>query len=92
MLGVSVSDTLQRAEQVARDLGWEVVNVDPASGLLEATDTSFWFGFVDDIVVRLKVDGNNTRVDIRSVSRVGQSDIGKNAARIEAFLAAMQGN
>ena len=92
VLGVSVSDTLQRAEQVARDLGWEVVNVDPASGLLEATDTSFWFGFVDDIVVRLKVDGNNTRVDIRSVSRVGQSDIGKNAARIEAFLAAMQGN
>jgi uncharacterized protein (DUF1499 family) len=79
-------------QQVAGKLGWQVVNVDPANGLLEATDTSFWFGFVDDIVVRLTVDAGKTRVDIRSVSRVGQSDIGKNAARINAFLTALQEN
>lgn len=92
MLDIRVADALQRAERVARDMGWEIVNVDPAAGRLEATDTTFWFGFVDDIVVRLTANGGGTRVDIRSVSRVGQSDIGKNAARIEAFLAAMQGN
>lgn len=92
LLDVSVTDTLQRVQQVAGKLGWQVVNVDPANGLLEATDTSFWFGFVDDIVVRLTVDAGKTRVDIRSVSRVGQSDIGKNAARINAFLTALQEN
>ena len=82
---------LVRAQQAARALGWQVVDVDAAAGRLEATDTTFWFGFVDDIVVRVVAEGERSRVDVRSVSRVGKGDVGKNAARIRAFLQQLAG-
>ena len=77
---------LQRAAQVARAMGWEVVSEAPAEGRLEATDTTFWFGFKDDVVVRVRPDGTGSRVDVRSLSRVGRSDLGMNARRIRSFL------
>lgn len=89
VLATPVADTVQKAARVAEQQGWQIVSVDPVAGLLEATDTSFWFGFVDDIVVRVQADGDKSRLDIRSVSRVGRSDIGKNAQRIQAFLQGM---
>ena len=58
----------------------------PAEGRLEATDRTRWFGFRDDVVVRVRPDGTGSRVDVRSVSRVGRSDLGTNARRIRAFL------
>lgn len=75
------------ALDTARDMGWEVVDSDRDEGRIEATDTTFWFGFKDDVVVRVteRPEGG-TRVDVRSVSRVGRSDVGTNAARIEEFL------
>jgi uncharacterized protein (DUF1499 family) len=79
-----------RAQQTAERLGWEIVKADPATGLLEATDTTRWFGFEDDVVVRITPWGAGTRVDLRSVSRVGRSDMGTNAERIRTFLAALQ--
>lgn len=82
---------LARAQQAARALGWHVVDVDEAAGRLEATDTTFWFGFVDDIVVRVVAEGERSRVDVRSISRVGKGDVGKNAARIRAFLQQLAG-
>lgn len=76
-----------RAEQVARDMGWAIKETDPASGRIDATDTTFWYGFKDDVAIRLRpAQGDGTRVDVRSISRVGGSDIGANAARVEAFL------
>jgi uncharacterized protein (DUF1499 family) len=81
---------LERATQVARDLGWAVVATAPAEGRLEATDRTRWFGFRDDVVVRVRADGAGSRVDVRSVSRVGRSDLGTNARRIERFLAALR--
>ncbi len=72
---------------VARAMEWEVVAADSAAGRIEATATTRWFGFHDDVVVRLRPDGTGTRVDVRSVSRVGGSDVGANAARIRAYLA-----
>ena len=78
-------DVFDRSEQVVRGLGWEVVNADRAAGRIEATDTTFWFGFKDDVVVRIRPADNGSRVDLRSVSRVGGGDIGANAARILAF-------
>ncbi|MEQ8857261.1 MAG: DUF1499 domain-containing protein [Pseudomonadales bacterium] len=75
-----------RAEQVLQDMGLEVVNVDPTAGRVEATDTSFWFGFKDDLVVRVRPGAEGSVVDVRSVSRVGMSDLGKNAQRIGEFL------
>jgi len=78
----------QRAANVGRTMGWNVVATDPASGRVEATATTGWFGFKDDIVVRIRPDASGgSRVDVRSASRVGKSDIGANAARIREFLA-----
>ncbi len=85
---LSVADALARSESVLKGQGLKIVSTDLEAGLVEATATSFWFGFKDDVVVRVVAMNLGSRIDIRSVSRVGQSDIGANAARIENFLAA----
>ena len=76
-----------RALESARKMGWEIVTADAERGLIEATDTTFWFGFKDDVVVRVAPDAEGSRVDMRSKSRVGLSDVGANAARIQRFMA-----
>jgi len=75
-----------RALDAARQMGWEIVSSDPATGRIEATATTFWFGFKDDVIVRVGGQGNSSRIDVRSVSRVGKSDIGANARRIQEYL------
>ena len=75
------------AEAAAQRLGWEIVAAAPAEGRLEATATTPWFGFKDDVVVRVTPAGTGSRVDMRSKSRVGRSDLGANAKRIRGFLA-----
>ena len=72
-------EVVQRAIDAARAMGWEIVASDAAAGRIEATDTTAWFGFKDDIVVRIRPEGEGSRVDVRSVSRVGLSDLGANA-------------
>lgn len=75
------------AAEIAIDrLGWERAKEGEANNTLEATDTTTWFGFKDDVVVRLQEQDNHTLVDVRSKSRVGKSDLGKNAERIDLFL------
>ena len=77
----------ERARFAARQMCWNIVDENPAEGRIEATATTRWFGFKDDIVIRIQpTAGNGSRVDIRSASRVGQSDLGTNARRIRAFL------
>lgn len=72
---------------VARDLGWTIVDADPAAGRIEASDRTFWFGFTDDAVVRITPSAEGgARVDVRSVSRVGLGDVGTNARRVRSFL------
>lgn len=75
-----------RALNVARASGWEIVAAVPQENRIEATATTLWFGFKDDIVIRITPYGNGSRVDVRSVSRVGRSDLGTNAKRIRQFL------
>ena len=80
-----------RALATSRALGWTILATDKPSGRIEATDRTLWFGFTDDIVIRVAVDGAGaSRLDIRSVSRVGRSDAGTNAARIRRFIAAIE--
>jgi len=79
-----------RARLIADNLGWTIAASDPVEGRLEATDTTWWFGFTDDIVVRLTAWGAGTRVDVRSAARHGTTDTGSNARRIRRFLAALQ--
>ena len=78
--------TFDLALVTAEDQGWEIVAAIPSEGRIEATDTTGWWGFKDDIVIRIRPEGSGSRLDIRSESRVGVSDLGTNAARIEAFL------
>ena len=87
VLKVPPREALQRVQDAARVLGWEVVASDAESGRLEATATTTWFGFKDDVVVRIRSEGSGSRVDVRSMSRVGSSDVGANAKRIREFLA-----
>jgi uncharacterized protein (DUF1499 family) len=78
-----------RALAEAQSQGWEIVTADKSSGRIEATDTTTWFGFKDDIAIRLTPWGSGTRVDVRSASRVGRSDMGANARRIRDYLAGL---
>jgi uncharacterized protein DUF1499 len=71
----------------ARDMGWNIVASDAAAGRIEATDTTPWFGFTDDIVVRVTRDAPGSRIDVRSASRVGRGDLGANARRIRRYVA-----
>ena len=75
-----------KALAVAQAEGWQIVTADKSTGRIEATDTTRWFGFKDDIVVRLTPWGSGTRVDMRSVSRIGRGDVGMNARRIRRYL------
>ena len=76
----------EEALATAQDQGWEIVAAVPAEGRIEATDTTFWWGFKDDVVIRITSEASGSRVDVRSKSRVGIGDVGTNAARVEAFL------
>jgi uncharacterized protein (DUF1499 family) len=89
ILPIPPAQGFKRALAVARDMGWQIIDSNPTEGRIEATDTTFWFGFKDDIVVRVRPTQNGTRIDVRSVSRVGRSDVGTNAKRIQKFLQGM---
>ena len=90
VLPVAPSEAFKRVDRVATALGWDVVARAPPEGRLEAIATSDWFGFRDDIVIRIRPDGTGSRVDIRSKSRVGESDLGVNARRIRDFIARLK--
>jgi uncharacterized protein (DUF1499 family) len=87
ILEMPAPQVFDRALQAARDEGWEIVATDADAGRIEATDTTAFFGFKDDIVVRLTSIGSRTVVDVRSVSRVGRGDLGTNARRVREYLA-----
>ena len=85
LLPLPPREAFARAVAAAEAMGWEVVGRDAAAGTIEAVDTTKWFGFKDDIAVRVVPTPNGSRIDIRSKSRVGRSDIGTNARRIRAY-------
>ena len=92
MLELPASQAFQRAERVARSMGWDIVAAEPDELRIEATATTFLFGFKDDIVIRVQSNGNDSRVDMRSLSRVGGSDFGVNAGRIRSFTQKLLAN
>lgn len=85
-LGVPPAQALLLAERAARAMGWDIVAVAPAALRIEATDTTLLFGFKDDVVIRVTANAGGSRVDVRSLSRVGGSDFGTNAKRVRSFL------
>ncbi|HTO41454.1 MAG TPA: DUF1499 domain-containing protein [Rhizomicrobium sp.] len=75
-----------RAFFAMKRMGWHLVAFDPAKGIIECTDTSFWFGLTDDIVIRVLPSGEGARLDVRSKSRLAGPDMGVNAFRIKAYV------
>ena len=86
LLAVPPREAAARARAVAYDMGWTVIAADRDEGRIEATATTPFFGFKDDVVIRVAPAPQGSRVDVRSVSRIGKSDLGTNARRIESFL------
>jgi hypothetical protein len=88
-----VASVVAKAERLAKARGWDVAISLPEEGRLEATETSAFFQFKDDVVLRVRpsATGAGSIVDMRSVSRVGQSDLGMNAKRVRSFLADLTG-
>lgn len=89
-LNLPPDQAYNRALAAAHAMGWEIVEADSAAGRIEATDTTFWFGFKDDVVVRVTSEGGESRIDVRSLSRVGKSDVGTNARRISGYFRRLQ--
>lgn len=86
MLDAPPVQAFARAERAARAMGWDIVAAAPANLRIEATDTTLLFGFKDDVVIRVSANGAGSRVDVRSLSRVGRSDFGTNAKRIRLYV------
>ena len=84
------AQAFQMAQQVARDMGWDIAAVVRSEGRIEATDTTWYFGFKDDVVIRVGPGSTGSRVDVRSESRVGLGDAGTNARRVRAYLAKLR--
>jgi uncharacterized protein (DUF1499 family) len=82
----------ERALAAARSMGWKIVAAVPADGRIEATATTRWFRFKDDIVIRITPQRAGSRIDVRSKSRLGRGDLGTNAKRIRAYLRTLRKN
>lgn len=80
------AELFEKAKKVATDMGWAIAAAEPGEGRIEATDTTMWFGFKEDVVIRIVADGTGSKLDIRSMSRAGGPDAGSNASRIRNFL------
>ncbi|MFT4823670.1 MAG: hypothetical protein ACI9DH_000967 [Halioglobus sp.] len=81
----ALEENYDKAISAATALGWDIYHQDLQSGAIEAVDSTAIMNFKDDIVIRLREADSETLIDVRSVSRVGVSDMGANAKRIRAF-------
>lgn len=78
MGGAAKADGVAAVAAAMGAMGLTDIRSDVNAGTVEGVATTFWFGFKDDVVARV----GESQIDFRSVSRVGRSDLGANAARI----------
>jgi uncharacterized protein (DUF1499 family) len=87
----SLADVYSAVRDVVSSLNWKVIDEQAPeamkSGRIEASDRTFLFGFVDDVVIRVTGSQKSAKIDMRSSSRFGQHDLGRNAQRIRQFMA-----
>lgn len=88
---LSKEQAFAKAHDTAVQLGWDIYHEDAANGIIEAVETTRIMGFKDDVVIRVRDSATGSRVDLRSVSRVGRGDLGANATRIRGFIEAFNG-
>lgn len=79
---------LARTVDILNAAGFVIVELREERGLVQASATTAWFGFTDDVAVRIVPIEGGSRIDIRSKSRIGRSDLGANAFRIRKLLTA----
>ena len=91
LLRATPDEAFDEALYVLMDMGLEVVATHPGQGLIEAVDTTYWFGFKDDVAVRVRAYPGGSVVDARSVSRVGLGDMGTNAERVGEIFRRLSG-
>jgi hypothetical protein len=90
ILPVPTGEAFNKALEAAKAMGWRIAAAEPAEGRIEGVDTTFWAGYIDDIVIRITaIDEGQSRIDVRSVSRVGGGDAGTNGKRIQKYLATL---
>jgi uncharacterized protein (DUF1499 family) len=89
-LSIPADQVFEKALTVASKMDWSITAANREGNRIEAVATTFWMGFKDDIVIRISTNESGTRLDIRSESRVGRSDLGTNAQRVRKFLSEMQ--
>ncbi len=90
VLPIPAEQMYQRVLTALGGMGLEIVREDPERGEVEAVATTRWFGFKDDVVLRVRETGDGARLDIRSVSRVGVVDLGANAERILEIISRVE--
>ncbi len=89
--GTNYEAVYAKALQGVKDMGWTLVSESPVLGRIEAYDTTTWFGFIDDVVIRVEAQPMAYEIDIRSKSRVGFGDVGANADRVRKYIRAVSG-
>ncbi|MEX0902102.1 MAG: DUF1499 domain-containing protein [Pseudohongiellaceae bacterium] len=88
VLPLTADEAFNKSLKAAADMGWRIAATEPSEGRIEAVATTFWSGYLDDVVIRITASGDGqSRIDVRSKSRVGGGDAGANGKRIEKFLA-----
>lgn len=85
---LSTEQAFNQAVNIVDDLGWEIVSKNSEQGIIEAVDTTLLWAFKDDVVIRIEASDTGSKIDLRSISRVGRSDLGANAERIRSFISA----
>jgi hypothetical protein len=80
----------ERAHAAARAMGWHIAAAVPDEGRIEATATTPLLRFKDDVVIRVRPEGSGARIDVRSKSRLGRSDLGANAKRIRKYFQTLE--
>jgi uncharacterized protein (DUF1499 family) len=90
LYGRSFYEGFDLALEASESMGWTIIAADRERGRIEAWNKTTWYGFIDDVVVRITPEGIGSMVDVRSVSRVGTSDVGKNAQRIRAYFKTLE--
>ena len=88
---LSLTDAFAKALKIASNMGWEIIATDENKLIIEAIDVTPLFRFKDDVVIRITSTNTGSRIDIRSQSRIGRSDLGKNASRIRNFIGNFSG-
>ena len=92
LINRSAEETFDLAAEAVRRLKFQIVTETPPGadttqpGTIEAVERTLVMGFQDDIVIRVTGGLTSARVDVRSASRYGDFDFGRNAARVRSFL------